>query len=138
MEEVIVDTIEAGGMRRLRVVRDAPLELEGLLPELKIWEDEALGLHYAEALYPYRGAVEVHFEGLPKRFRRLVCWALQGDRVSKGMQEGAMRFEELFGRRPEYAFIERLPTGAESGVEVDGVMLMEAEWAMPGCLYLGG
>lgn len=38
---------------------------------------------------------------------------------------------------PELAFVSKLPKGVESGVEVSGCYLFEAEWMMAGCVAVG-
>src|SRR3989304_17096 len=76
--------------------------------------------------------------GGPK-FRRLVVWKLMaGERISEGMRCAAWRYSELFLRWPAFAFIRTKPAGVENGIEIEDVMLMEANWALPGCLMVGG
>jgi len=41
-------------------------------------------------------------------------------------------------QRAGFAFARKLPRDVESGCEVDGVMLFEAEWALQGCVMVGG
>jgi len=54
------------------------------------------------------------------------------------MQEGAAEFASSVGRWPRDAYIKTLPKGAEHGVEVDGVMLLEVDWVLEGYLFIGG
>jgi len=42
------------------------------------------------------------------------------------------------GRWPRVAYVNKLPEGAEHGVEVDGVMLLEVDWVPPGFVFIGG
>lgn len=47
-------------------------------------------------------------------------------------------FERAVGRRPGFAWIKSMPRGAEEFVEVNGTMLLTADWAYPGCVFIGG
>jgi hypothetical protein len=38
---------------------------------------------------------------------------------------------------PGFAFVSKMPRGVENGVEVDGVMLFEAEWMPPKMVMVG-
>lgn len=142
MIEIVVNEITGDGMHRVRVVSDMPSPLTPLPvgegSSVRTWDDALLGLHYAEALYPCREVVCVTFEGM-KRPRKLVVWKiLPGERVSEIVSQVADWYFWSAHRRPQYAFMARLPRGVESGVEVDGVSLFEAEWAIPGCVMIGG
>jgi hypothetical protein len=70
------------------------------------------------------------------RMRAGVVRLERGRRVSEQVREAVEAFLRASGIRPEYAFVWRMPVGAEDGVEVDGVMLIEAEWAPEGCVAL--
>lgn len=143
MEQVLEDLITLDGARRLKVVSDRRLT-DLSVPDyakdcknVRTWQDADLGLHYLEMTYPYRGPAEVLLECWPKK-RRMVIWALLGQRVSRAMQEAAIMYASTFARWPGYAFIRKLPRKVENGVEVDGVMLLQTEWALPGVLMVGG
>lgn len=143
MEQILEDLISLDGSRRLKMVSDG--EMADLsVPEyardrkkVRTWQDPVLSLHYLELIYPYRGPAELRLECWPK-MRRMVVWALLGQRVSQATQEAAILYASTFARWPGYAFICKLPGKVENGVEVDGVMLLQAEWAMPGVLLVGG
>lgn len=146
MQELIEDTLVAGGMRRRRWVSDGePLVEPPFEGDLVIVKDEAVGLLYSTMMGPYRGPVEVHF-GRPIHpdpareddWIRVLAWAINGEKVSRCMQEGAAAYAEMVGRWPGVAYIQKMPEGAEYGVEVDGVMLLEVGWVLPGFLYIGG
>lgn len=83
------------------------------------------------------GAVEIKCEGWPvaKVFvmRRLKI----GDRVSEKLKEAAFEFLQLFHDAPQHAYISKLPSGVGNGVEVDGVMLFEADWIPSRILVVG-
>lgn len=151
MIEILMDEVTEEGMRHVKVVSDAPLSAPfgfAAFPQLptsteiggsvKCWDDEMLDLHYLEAEYPMRGFVDVHFEGMSK-FRRLVLYKFtKRERVSEIVSYVADWFFVQTGHRPQYAFLRELPRGAENGMEVDGVMVMQAEWALSGCVMVGG
>lgn len=83
------------------------------------------------------GAVEIKCEGWPvaKVFvmRRLKI----GDRVSEKVKEAAFEFLQLFHDAPQFAYISRLPKGIGDGVEIDDVMLFEADWMPPKIVTVG-
>ena len=83
------------------------------------------------------GAVEVKCEGwiVPKIFVARVL--ITGDRVSEKIKDAALEFLQLFQDLPGFAFVSKLPRGVENGVEVDGVMLFEAEWMPPKMVMVG-
>ena len=143
MIQILVNELRPDGMRRVKVVCDDPHPLPfplkgGRELELHEWDDEALGLHYVEATWPCMGVVDVQLEGMPK-FRRLVVWKfMPGERVSEVIRCVADWYFVQTHQRPGYAFLRSLPSGAENGQEVEGVMLMQAEWALPGCVMIGG
>jgi hypothetical protein len=85
----------------------------------------------------YCGPIDVHCEGWPKP-KRFVIWniAIVGS-VKAALDEAAKRYEEIFGVRPQYAFIRKLPRGIESGVEVGNLLLFEAEWMVGKCIVVG-
>jgi hypothetical protein len=145
MIELLVNEVLPDGMRHVKVVSDQadphplPFPLEGGREiRVKKWTDELLGLHYLEATWACMEVVHVHLEGQPK-CRKLVVWKfLPGERVSEIITYVADWFFVQTHHRPEYAFMRSLPSGVESGTEVDGVMLMQADWALPGCVMVGG
>lgn len=81
------------------------------------------------------------------KFRRLVVCPLEG-RVSvrAALQEAAREFERLFGGRPQFGFMRKMPKSAVSDqllagsgvVEVGDLMLLEAEWMLERCVAVGG
>lgn len=139
MIELVETVIEAGGCVRERWVADAPIGFERLEQgwQIREWEDAVLDLHYVELVRPYRGPLELKIECQPK-IRKFLAYAIRGERVSQCMRDGAVLYASLTGRWPGYAFVASLPSGAEELVEVDGVMLVVAEWALPGFVFLGG
>ncbi len=144
MIENVLDVIEAGGMRRMRWASyqefsEPPFDAAALRSGTwHVWSDTLLDLHYVELAQPYRGPVEVYFKDFEKKYIRVLAWAIMGDRVSQCMTEGAHAFGSMVGRWPRYAWINKLPKGVERFVEVEGVTLDEADWALTGFLFIGG
>lgn len=140
MIQVLVNELLADGTRRVRVVSDqAPVPYHiGDQAAVRSWDDEALGLHYLEVTWPCMDVVHVQLEGMPKCRKMLVWKFLPGERVSQVIRYVADWYFAQTHHRPQYAFVRSLPAGVENGQEVDGVMLMEAEWALPGCVFIGG
>jgi len=153
MIELVEDTLLAGGLRKMRWMSEAPIPVPSPISDeigeggCRRWGDEKLGVHYLEVVYPYRGPVEIRFPwpvnpvtcpvDEPKMIRML-AWSINGEKISKCMQEGAAEFASSVGRWPRDAYIKTLPKGAEHGVEVDGVMLLEVDWVLEGYLFIGG
>src|SRR5690349_18347446 len=97
-----------------------------------------LGCLYFSITSFVQGVMEVHLDGFLS-FRRLLRWLLlPGDRVSKMIEFAADWYVVQTHRRPQYCFIKHLPSGASNGIEIEDCMVMEAEWALDGCLMIGG
>ena len=148
MEEVVHNRLTMEGIREVKLISDSPVS-EGrmmrFVPEpaiglvtVRCYDTTALNLFYGEASWPAREAVDFQCDGWPK-FRRVVVWKLvPGERVSVGVRSAASRYFELFMRWPRFAFIRHKPAEVENGIEIENVMLMEANWALRGCLMVGG
>ncbi len=153
MEEVMVNELTEEGRRRMQIAGDAPLTLravycaitpkneEGI--EMREWKDEVLGLQYGEAEWAPKGEV-VDFQpvGWP-RARRFVVWGLEpGEKVSEVIILAAKEFLRLFGGKPQFAFMRKLPKGVENatGIMFMGmeILLFEAEWMPKRCVAVGG
>ena len=142
--EVLVNDVSLEGMRRVKVVSDAPIEPAVISPSpcplplgeenMRTWCDELLGLHYLEATWACREAIKIRCEGW-KIARPFVLWKLApGERVSEALKEILGVFGALFKCFPDYAFMKKLPKTVENGFEVDGVMFMEAVWVPASCV----
>ena len=87
------------------------------------------------------------------KFRRLVVCPLEG-RVSvrAALQEAAREFERLFGGRPQFGFMRKLPVavgrgmweegigewGVDSGVVLVGdLVVLEVDWILERCVAVG-
>lgn len=142
MIEKLIDEVTPDGVRHMKMVSDlSPIPFpvrEGAGFQVQEWTDELLGLHYLDATWASMDVVILQGEGWPKP-RKLVLWKfLPGERVSEIIKEVADWYFVSAHHRPQYAFMKRLPQGAENGTEVDGCMLIEAEWALDGCVMIGG
>lgn len=160
MEEITEDVVLPDGTRRLRVVGDAPINAihwAARLPdeavrvaEVVTSEDRGLGIYSLTMTWPAREAVAgVVWPDGTRMERPLVMWRLAaGERVRDVMRLGAEVFERTFGRRPGVAWVRSMPKGLEEletvegyvveAVQVEGVSLRLAEWAFPGCVFIGG
>lgn len=142
MIEYLINELCADGMRHVKIVSDSPdallnFPIEGARIERK--SDELLGLHYVEVWWACRGFVDFHFEGLPKGFRRLAVWKFaQGERASEIINCLVEWFFVQTHHHPQFAWMKQLPSGVENGIEVHGVTLLQADWALPGCVLIGG
>lgn len=149
MEEIIENRLTEDGFRELKLMSDVPVKEERVMrfitlaarehAQIRCYDTTALSLFYGEARWAVRGdAVDIHCEGWI-RFRRFVAWKiLPGERMSEAISLARCAYVKLFVRCPKYAFTRSLPKSVESCVEVDDVMLLQADWALPGCLLIGG
>lgn len=151
MIEVLKVEISADGMKTIRMMSNVELSDVQLLKFVpgaaREWAkiaretNEMLSLHYSSITYPLREVVDVRAACADGRARRLAVWKL--------VPEEEYRVREIIGflvgwyfvqthRHPEFAFMKKLPAGVEDDMDVCGVALREAEWAMAGCVMVGG
>ena len=96
------------------------------------------GVWHLRAVYPFRGVVDIHSSQWVK-LRRVVAWNLEGcASVREAIGQAAGEFERLFHSQPKFVFMNKLPKGVEMFQEVDGMMLLEAEWMIERCVAVGG
>jgi hypothetical protein len=148
MEEVVINELTHGGLRRVRVIADAAIsekQYQAAVPceardraKLMPASDDLLGLFSLEITWPVYGPVEFSICG-PKKFRRLmVVNFVYAERVSEVI---AMAGNEYFARTHfvgRDAYVKELPTGAEVGMLVHGLVLQVAEWMPAECVAVGG
>jgi hypothetical protein len=142
--EILLNDVMLDGMRRVKIVSDAPLDpyppaLSPFAAQVgkvshRTWSDDALGLHYLEAIWPCREAITARLEGW-KCPRKMVLWKMDpGERVSVALGMMIAAFGERFKFFPDFAFMRRLPKAIENGFEVEDVIFIEAAWVPPGCI----
>jgi hypothetical protein len=147
MIEVVLNVLGDDGLRRVRVISDdeiqhpvryfAPLPVEGRkLLQVVESVDAALGIHSLEVAYPVYGPFDVAILS-PKKFRMFVNF-VYGSRVSECIELGRVEFFCRTRFAPAYAFIRNLPAGAVDGMDVHGLVLIEAEWMPLNCVAVGG
>lgn len=148
MEEIVENVILQDGMRRMRIIGDAPirpLRWANALPdealrlaELIHSEDTSLGIHALTMTWPARDVVSgVQLQGGTKIERPMVVWRLvDGDRVSMAIRFAADAFERAMGKRPGFAWVKWLPELATQ--YVGDVELLQADWVYPKCVFVGG
>jgi hypothetical protein len=151
MIEVLKVEISPDGMKTIRLMSnrsETDARLLKLVPgAAREWakivreSNEMLSLHNITITYPLREMVDVRAACADGRARRLAVWKL--------VPEEEYRVREIIGflvgwyfvqthRHPEFAFMKKLPAGVEDDLDVCGVALREAEWAMTGCVMVGG
>ncbi len=97
------------------------------------------GAWHLRVEYPYRGVLDVEAACKHGKFRRLVVWSLEGcGSVRAAIDQAEVYFWTLFRFRPAYGFMKRLPNGAENGQDLDGLILLEADWMLGKCVAVGG
>lgn len=146
---MLVNQVDPKGLRTVRLVSDIPISearMRQLIPtqalefaQIKCHQTSALSVFHGEAIWPCRGdVVDFHLPAWPK-FRRLVVWSiLPGERMSEIVNWAQMDFFRLFMRFPQFAFANQLPKGIENGVDVNGCILLEAEWMLERSVCVGG
>lgn len=148
MIEVVVNQLSAEGMKFVRVISDRVVSeafMRAVVPsvarefaQVKCYDTAALSLFYGEVTYPLRGVVEVHAQ-LWKKPRRFAGWRLMpGERASEAIQTLDEWFFVQTHHRAAYAFMKSLPKGIESGTDVNGLELHQAEWCLDKCVLVGG
>lgn len=111
-------------------LRYAPAGCGSLTREIGAW-------HF-RAEYAYRGVLDIACVGTQKKFRRLVVWNVQGySSVKMALHDALKEYCRLFGGKPQYAFMLKLPIGIDNGFDVGEVTLMQAEWMLDRCVAVG-
>lgn len=105
--------------------------------DAKIEISKEADAYHLRATWAMRGALKIAAEcwPVPKIF---VMWNLTGYKsVQAAMGDAAKHYQDIFGKRPEYAFMHNLPRGVEHGMEVGDLMLFKAEWMVRKCVAVG-
>ena len=146
-EIVLEDSVTRGGVRKLHVVGAERVEVDawrerGYIPEgamfleEKRWQD-AQGQHWV-ATWMAREVIRWTFTAQPLVVRQVVLWHVGAGKVSKAIFDGAVAYAIGIGRGPLVAFLRQIPVGAEEGMEVYGVALVQADWVPVGFVFLDG
>jgi hypothetical protein len=164
MIEVLLNELSLDGMRRVKVISDHAVreaDLRSLVPGasqdfavVSCQSTAALNVFYGEVTWPCREVIECRVACVDERARRFAVWKMMpGERMSEVIVCVAEWYFVQTRQRPQFAFVRRMPKGAISGqrlafsgqllavdeeCEDDGVMLFEAEWALNGCVMIGG
>jgi hypothetical protein len=148
MEEIMINELTHDGMRRVKVIGDAPLSVsmyQAAVPceardraKLISGGDGLLGLFSLEVTWPVYGPIMFAICG-PKKFRRLmVVNFIYEERVSDCIELARIMFFAGTHFAPKYAFLLDLPNGAEDCMDVHGCILLQAEWMPARCVAVGG
>lgn len=141
---VVEDVLTAQCMRRLHLMANEEIPFSTLSSfstptTARIEWGEVAGSHWLKAEWIYRGVWDVDAACAEGKFRRLVVWNLEGcASVKVALYEAAHEFERLFGGRAQFGFMKKLPRGAEHGMDVGDLTLLEAEWMLERCVAVGG
>jgi len=69
----------------------------------------------------------------------IFMWRLvPGEKVSEAIVDAAVEFELDTGIKAEFAFIRRIPQGAEEFAVVKGITLVQAGWVPKGQVVISG
>lgn len=145
MDEIIVveKRVDEQGIMRLHLMSNAPIadpspKSFGFMGrEPKIERQIETGAYHLRVEWPFSGPAVMKCEGwpVPKIF---VVWNLDlGESVTRVLYEAANQYQDIFGVRPGFAFIRKMPRGIESGKDVGDLTLFEAEWMVRKCVAVG-
>lgn len=142
-EDVIVidDYVDPQCIRHVHVMSNTPIDeamqMRFAPAGVGVVKQE-IGAYHFRAQYPYRGVLDIACIGNAKKFRRLVVWNMEGYKsVKMALHDAWKEYCRLFGGKPQYAFVYRLPVGIENGFEVGEMTLIQAEWMLEKCVAVG-
>jgi hypothetical protein len=104
------------------------------------FEQDELRMWQVKARWPAQDFVEVQFAVTPFDLAHwpLVAWHVApGQKVSAAMVDAGVAFALATGKDPMYAFTRAIPAQAGEGMEVQGIMLVQADWVPNGFLAVG-
>lgn len=95
-----------------------------------------VGMWHFRATWPHNGPVKYHAEGCPR-------WEVVGmqRQVTTSLREAigaaSWAYLEQFGRWPSYAYVSKIPKGAEDLMALDeGMILIRAGWVPERCVLV--
>lgn len=144
-EVVVENSIDLQGVRTVHLMAPQPMST-GLAEQLSggqepsavdVWED-AVHLHHLKVSWRSRGFVELVTRHGPHegRWRVMLYELVKGKRVRDALAVATEAYALECGVDPDYAFIRRIPKGADDGVEIGRVFLFEADWVPEGFIAL--
>ncbi len=135
---VVENYVDSQCVRHLHLMSNFFINRPTACSEQGVLKQEAGVWHYW-ATYPYCGVLDIACVGNEKKFRRLVVWSLDGyGSVREALGQAQAYFWTLFKFRPGYAFMRKLPAAAENAQDVDGMVLLEANWMLEKSVAVGG
>jgi len=136
--------VDAQCVRRIHLMSNMEFGNEAILRryyapvDVVVMKQKEAGVWHYRAEYPFRGVLDIHASEWVK-FRRFVAWNLEGcASVRDAIKQASGEFERLFHFKPKFVFMNKLPHGVEMFQDVDGMMLLEAEWMLERCVAVGG
>lgn len=136
-EVLVENSVSREGLRVLHVMGGAPVSKKWMeyipyirkMPTVREWEDE-IHLHHLLVSWQAAEVVQWTFQVKPWLVRRnVVLWFVKmSQTMSEAILDAAVCYALNFGRDPLFAFVHKMPSGANEGVEVKGVMLIQADW----------
>lgn len=139
MSDIIVveDVVSEDCVRRLHVMSNCPIQMD-LPVDATVKETEEGGAYHLRAEWPFRGALSIEAEGWP-RAKTMVAWSFDGCiNVTEALMHASVFYEQMFGCKPQYGFLRRLPGGVEEGRETGPLLVFSAEWMMEKAVVVGG
>jgi len=161
MIEVLLNDIAVDGMRRVKVMSDHPVTEAFMrryvpgaargLEQVHCHNTSALSLFYGEVVWPCREVVRFQVPGIRLgepgarlRERWLVVWKFVAEeeyRLSEIILFLADWYFVQTHQRAGFAFVKKLSAVNDqlsAFEEENGIQLLEAEWALKGCVMVGG
>lgn len=105
-----------------------------------VYRQDDLRMWRVQERWPAQDFVELQFAVTPSDLVRwpLVAWHVApGQKVSAAMADAGVAFALATGQDPTFAFSRVIPSQASEGVEVQGIMLVQADWVPNGFLAVG-
>lgn len=148
MEEITINELTHDGIRRVKIIGDVMIDAAQYLHLIPLVArdravytpgcDELLGIFQLEITWPVYGSCEVAYLS-PKKFRRFMFVNFAySERVSSCVELARTEFFIRTHFVPAYAFVRKLPQGAEMCMDVYGCILQVAEWMPAQCVAVGG
>jgi hypothetical protein len=131
MEEMIIveDVVTEDCFRRLHVMSNSPINMS-LPMDAMVKESVEGGAHHFRAEWPFRGMLDIQGEGWPQA-KRMAAWSFEGcANVTEALMQASVCYEQTFGCKPQYGFVQSLPRGVENGRETGPLLVFEAEWML--------
>jgi len=138
---VLENQLDDEGFWRVHLMAKSEIEFDALEFSAPVETEVRMATetdgYHLYASWPMRAPIIVRCEGWPAP-KVFMMWNMAGcGSVTEAVRQAVNKYVQMFGRRPGFAFLRALPNGVEPGVEIDGVMVFDAEWMVRKCVAVG-